>query len=135
MPAEMTEPARILLVDDDLFFSARILSVLTKLGYATERAATADDALVKLAAAPAEIVIVNFGSRKLSISGALDLVQRVKSRYRVARVVAYLSHTKIPAIRAQANAAGVDRLCANSAITMRLPDILRSVLGGESGRF
>jgi len=121
-------PERILLANDDLFFSARILSVLTNLGYQADRASTQEQALQKAAADRPALVILNLAAPRL---GGLELARRLKAEAGAPRVLAFLSHVNIPDVREEALAAGVDRIVANSAISLRLPDIVREVLGSS----
>ncbi len=126
----MDEPgARILLVDDELFFAARILSVLRQHGYEVERAATADEAQLRIPVDRPDLVILNLASPKL---GGIPLARQLKEAG-VRRLMAFLNHTRIPEVREEALAAGVDQLCANSAITNRLPELVERALRGEAG--
>lgn len=118
---------RVLLVEDDLFFAGRILSVLNKLGCETERSATSEAGVERAAALDFDAVIVNLGSARL---GGVETVRRLK-RAGARRMIAYISHTRIPEIRDAVRAAGGDGIYANSAITMRLPSILQRVLSGR----
>lgn len=125
----MSETApRILLIEDDLFFQARILSALKKRGYPTETAATPEDALAKAQAARPALVILNLAAPRL---GGLDLVRQLKALPDPPRVLTFLSHVLIPAVRDEALAAGADMLCANSAIALRLPDLVDEALRVE----
>jgi CheY-like chemotaxis protein len=120
-----------LLVDNDLFFAARILSVLQRAGYPTEQAASMEQALEKVEALRPALVILNLASAH---SGGIDLIRRLKALPDPPRVLAFLSHMQIPAVREEVLAAGADRLCANSAVSLRLPDLVREVLHGEGAR-
>jgi CheY-like chemotaxis protein len=120
-----------LLVDNDLFFAARILSVLQRAGYPTEQAASMEQALEKVEALRPALVILNLASAR---SGGIDLIRRLKALPDPPRVLAFLSHMQIPAVREEVLAAGADRLCANSAVSLRLPDLVREVLHGEGAR-
>jgi DNA-binding response OmpR family regulator len=120
-------PERVLLVNDDLFFSARILSVLRQNGYLPETASTAQQALERAAALSPALVILNLGSERL---GGLQTLRRLKSETGAPRVLAFLSHVRIPEIRAAALEAGADKLCPNSAVSLRLPTLIRQVLDG-----
>ena len=112
-------PLRVLLVDDDLFFSARILSVLQKLGHKAEVARTVADAEAQTRAGQ-DLVILNFSSPRL---GDLEAVRKLRAAG-APKLLAFLSHVKIPPVRESVLAAGADRLVPNSAITQRLPEIL-----------
>ena len=127
---EQPEPLRVLLAEDDLFFSARILSVLDQLGYKTDTAKTQEEATRKAAEGRPTLVIVNLASRRL---GGAELIRQLKAGESAPRVIAYLSHTRIPEVREEVLGAGADKICANSAITMRLPQIVQQVLSEDTG--
>lgn len=118
---------RILLIDDDLFFAARVLSVLKRLDYVTDTASTPEQALQRAAARPA-LAILNLASPRL---GGTALIRRLKREAGVPHVLAFLSHVRIPAIREEALEAGADKIVANSAVALRLPDLVREVLSGR----
>ncbi len=124
----MTEtPTRVLLVNDDLLFSARILSVLRQNGYLPETASTPQQALEKAADLSPALVILNLGSERL---GGLETLRRLKSEAGAPRVLAFLSHVRIPQIRAAALEAGADKLCPNSAVSLRLSTLIQQVMEG-----
>jgi DNA-binding NarL/FixJ family response regulator len=120
-------PGRVLLIENDLFFSARILSVLEKAGYVARTAASREAGEREIVDSPPDAVILNLASPAL---GGVGFIRRAKELSPRTKVITYLSHVKIPDIRAEVMAAGADKLCANSAITMRLPAILRDTLAG-----
>jgi len=124
--------ARILLVDTDLIFTSRICSVLERAGYSVKTASDATAALnaVRGADPPVDLVICNLASP----AAGLPLVRAVKAIPDAPKVLAYMSHVKIPAIRAETMEAGVDKLCANSAVHLRLPDLVSAVLAGTGPR-
>ena len=115
-----------LLVESDLFFAARLLAGLTKLGYWVERAWTEKQALDLAEELKPDLAILNLASAKID---TLGMARKLKSDRGVPRVLAYYSHVKIPEIREQALAAGIDKLVPNSAITQKLETVLRSVMG------
>lgn len=119
---------RVLVVEDDLFFAARILSVLKKSGYEVLTASQEADALHQARHNAPALIILNLASPKL---GGLSLIREIKSLTAPPKVLAFLSHVKIPDIREEARAAGTDKLCANSAISLRLPSLVESVLRGD----
>jgi DNA-binding NarL/FixJ family response regulator len=129
--SDQPDRIRVLLVENDLFFTARILSALGKMGLETRTAATRDAAESSLAEYGPQLVILNLATPAL---GGIHTIRRVKADLPNSRVIAYLSHTKIPDVRAEVLEAGADKLCANSAISMRLPDIVRDTLAGRGGR-
>ncbi len=131
MSVATSQSPHVLLVENDLFFASRILSALDKAGYMSERAANREEAERKLGERSHSLVIINLASPAL---GGTELIRQIKS-HRAAgeppKVLAYLSHIKIPDNREEVMAAGTDKLCANSAISMRLPDLVRDVLAGR----
>jgi CheY-like chemotaxis protein len=126
-PQTTDSSPRVLLVDDDLFFSARILSVLQRLGCRAETARTVEQAEERTRAGQ-ELVILNYGSARL---GGLDTVRRLREAG-ASRVLAFLSHVKIPAVREEVLAAGADRIVPNSAVSQRLPEILTRLMANEA---
>ena len=126
----MISEHRALLVNDDLFFSGRLVSVLTKQGFDVSVAANAALALESARQKSAELVIVNANSRVID---APELIRQMRSESKACRIIAFLSHTRIPESRDRILGAGADRLCANSAITMRLPEIVKTVLSADAG--
>ena len=119
---------RVLVIDNDLFLSTRIISVLRHQGYSAERAANAEAALQKVAVQSFDFAMVALESQR---ADGFDIVRKLKVET-VPKVIGYISHTKIPEIRDRARDAGIDRICANSAVTMRLPQILAALGRGES---
>src|SRR5215207_6830079 len=102
MPAEANlNSHRVLLVDDDLFFSARILSALQKLGYRADVARTVELATEKTRDGQ-DLVILNFGSKSL---GDLELIRQLRAAG-APKLLAFLSHVKIPPVREAVLAAG-----------------------------
>lgn len=121
----------VLLVESDLFFTARILSALEKSGYSVRTARSAKDALSAVNEQPPALVLLNLAAPAL---GGIELIRRLKANRPAPRVLAYLSHVKIPAVREEVLAAGADKLCANSAVSLRLPQLVRDVLAGAGPR-
>lgn len=111
----------ILVVEDDLFFGVRIEKTLQKLGYAVRMAKSRDEALALAEAHPSALVIVNFGRDQLE---PLEVVRRIKALPHAPPVLGFVSHKWIPQVRPNAMAAGCDLLVANSALSMRLPQLV-----------
>jgi CheY-like chemotaxis protein len=110
-----------LVVEDDLFFAVRIETTLKKLGYAVHVVGSEEEAVAQAEASPPALVIVNFGSRTFAPG---DVVKRLKALPKAAPVLGFVSHVWIPQVRPNALAAGVDLLVANSALSMRLPQLV-----------
>jgi DNA-binding NarL/FixJ family response regulator len=117
----------VLLINDDLFFTARLASVLRKAGFTAQ--VCSDAAAAGAPKANASIAIVNLACRKFD---PLATVRVLKRGPDPPRVLAFYSHTLIPKIKAEAMAAGVDRLVPNSAIFSHLPKLLNE-LAMEAG--
>lgn len=122
------EAPRILLINHDLFFSGRICGALEKAGYAVEIAADMEKAIERCALHPPALALVNLASLPAE---AADSIRRLKAECHVPRILAFLSHVRISAVRESVLAAGADRLCANSAISLRLLDLVRWTLEGK----
>jgi DNA-binding response OmpR family regulator len=69
------QPARVLIVDDNVALAENIAEILESGGYATEVAASAEEALTRAVTHPISVVITDF--RLPGISGA-DLVRRLR---------------------------------------------------------
>ena len=119
-----------LLAESDLFFAAPILRCLEAAGFVVATAATAEDAAERARALAPTLAVVSLNSQPV---GGLETVRRLKEAG-VRRVMAYVSHVRIPALREAAIAAGVDRLCSNSAVSVRLPELLERLLAPGPGR-
>jgi CheY-like chemotaxis protein len=113
--------AEILIVNDDLFFTARIESTLRRLGYRIAVARSLGDAVASAEAHPPALAIVNFGSERINPP---EVVRHLKALPHPAPVLGFVSHTWIPQVRPNAMAVGCDLLVANSAIHRRLPQIV-----------
>jgi CheY-like chemotaxis protein len=112
------EAPRVLVAEDDLFFSVRIETVLKKMGYEVEVVTDEARAVARAAEWDPALVIVNFGSERLSPA---DLVRRIKGRSPSPAVLGFVSHTWMPQVKPAAMAAGCDLMVANSALVTRLP--------------
>ncbi len=110
----------VLVVDDDLFFSVRIETTLKKIGYAVDVVGTADKAMEKLTEKHVALVIINFRASKFS---AADLVRSIKVKNASIAVLCFMPHMQMPELKPLARAAGADLIVANSALTMRLPQL------------
>jgi two-component system KDP operon response regulator KdpE len=117
----VVEQPEVLVVEDDLFFSVRIETTLKRLGYGVQVVVNGAAAVARAAQHPPALVIVNFGSAKLTPG---EVVKQLKALPHPAPVLGFVSHKWIPQVRPNALAAGVDLLVANSALSMRLPQLV-----------
>ena len=62
-----------------------------------------------------------------------EVVKRIKARPDPPPVLGYCSHVSMPQIRTNAMAAGCNLLFANSALSMRLPQLVAKVLSEPTG--
>jgi len=119
--SETNSRAEVLIVNDDLFFTARIESTLRRLDYQVAVARSLEDAVASAEAHPPALSIVNFGSERINPP---EVVKHLKSLPHPAPVLGFVAHTWIPQVRPSAMAVGCDLLVANSAIHRRLPQLV-----------
>lgn len=113
------------LVEADLFFAARIKSVLSNIGYQVTHTMTVSPDLAAFSGS--QLVLVNMACRGVE---TLPLVRALRTQPNPPKIVGYMSHVRIPEIRDEAIAAGLDRLIPNSAATQRLPQVLEHLMRG-----
>ena len=113
-----------LVIEDDLFFSVRIEKTLQALGYTVSVATTSEQALSQSAANSPDIVIINFGNERID---AAATVEHLKNAHHAAKVLGHVSHVNMAFVRPNAIHAGCDLLVANSALTMRLPQLVEKL--------
>jgi len=118
----------VLVVNDDLFFGGRILSVLEKSGFRTATADSAAEAVESVSELRPDLVLVNLNSPRLD---GMGVVRDVRLAAPKVLILAFLSHTLIPPVRNEVLAAGADQIVANSAVSMRLPAIVEALLSGQ----
>ena len=123
----MTE-ATVLVIEDDLFFSVRIETVLQKMGYAVSVIGDHVQALEYARQHKPALVIINFGSDRLAPA---DTTRHLKELSEPPRVMGFVPHVWMPQVRPNAMAAGCDLLVANSALVMRLPQLVEKLLAKE----
>jgi CheY-like chemotaxis protein len=110
----------VLVIDDELFFSVRIETTLKKIGYGVHVVGNREEAILQAERRPPALVIINFGRDSLTPA---ETVRKLKALPQPAPVLGFVSHIHIPQIRPNAMAAGCDLLVANSALSMRLPQL------------
>ena len=115
---------RVLVIDEDLLFSVRIEKTLQKLGYEVYVAGSSEEALDTAEGHSLALTIINYGRENLS---PLATTEKLKALPQPAPVLGFVSHKLIPQIRPDAMSAGCDLLVANSALTMRLPQLVEKL--------
>lgn len=118
--AQTTKPC-ILVIDEDLLFSTRVESTLGKLGYDVLVTGNPDEAIEIAEENALSLTIINFGRDGLR---PIETVARLKSAYQPAPVLGFLSHKLIPGMKDAAREAGCDLLVANSALVLRLAQLV-----------
>lgn len=119
---EADETARVLLLDNDLFFVAKISATLRHAGYEVRTARDVAAFVRLLAEIHPAIALVNTAARGLDWRAAIAL-----ARGAYTPVIAFGSHVDI-ATQEAARAAGADRVIANSKLTGDLPAIVARTL-------
>ncbi|MEP6756745.1 MAG: hypothetical protein ABJA67_14670 [Chthonomonadales bacterium] len=120
-------PKSLLLINDDLFLSTRIMSVLKGLEVEATLARNLDEAITHIQEKKPEIVMVNLNSLNL---GGVEAVWAAKA-VGAKRILAFINHTRISEVKANALEVGAERIVANSAVNARLPVILKSMMHRE----
>jgi len=120
---------KVLVLEDDLMFSVRIEKTLTHLGYAPSIFTHSAEAIAFAEQNTLVLALVNFSSEQQSPG---EVVKRIKAQPDPPPVLGYCSHVSMPQIRPNAMAAGCNLLVANSALTMRLPQLVAKVLAAPT---
>jgi DNA-binding NarL/FixJ family response regulator len=115
------ETARVAILVDDMFFTAKINGAAAECGRSIERIKSREQ-LEALIANPPALVIVDLNSDRLD---PLETIKFFKSRSELssAPVVSFVSHVQTDLIRA-AQAAGCDLVLPRSAFTQMLVEIV-----------
>ncbi|HEY7092213.1 MAG TPA: hypothetical protein VH393_03485 [Ktedonobacterales bacterium] len=126
---EQSNPAQrsALLLDNDLFFVAKIGATLKHAGYVTRTARTLDAFSQGLAAKP-DIALVNTAARGVDWRAGI-----VVAREACVPVIAFGSHVDLET-QAEARKAGATRVIANSKLATDLPGIVERALQAGSAR-
>lgn len=127
--AQSVKP-RVLVIEDDLFFSVRIETVLQKMGYVVVVIGDHAKAVGYARDNAPALVIINFGSDRLAPA---DTVRHIKDLPDAPPVMGFVPHVWMPQVRPNAMAAGCDLLVANSALVMRLPQLVAKLLPNKEG--
>lgn len=124
MANSQTARPQVLVMDEDLLFSVRIEKTLQTAGYEVHVTGNREEALEIAGGHHLALTIINFGRENLS---PLETTSKLKAMPNSAPVLGFLSHKLIPQVRAQAMEAGCDLLVANSALVMRLPQLVEKL--------
>jgi DNA-binding NtrC family response regulator len=116
-----------LLLDNDLFFVAKITTTLKHAGYATRTARTLDAFTQGFAEKP-DIALVNTAARGVDWRAGI-----VAAREAGVPVIAFGSHVDL-VTQAEARKAGATRVIANSKLATDLPGIVERALRAGSAR-
>jgi DNA-binding NtrC family response regulator len=114
-------PRTALLLDNDLFFVAKISATLKHAGYATQTARTLDAFTQGLAAKP-DIALVNTAARGIDWRAGIAAAREAH-----APVIAFGSHVDLET-QAEARKVGATRVIANSKLAADLPGIVERAL-------
>jgi DNA-binding NtrC family response regulator len=114
-----------LLLDNDLFFVAKISATLKRAGYATRTARTLDAFTQGLAETP-DIALVNTAARGVDWRAGIAV-----ARGAAVPVIAFGSHVDLET-QAEARKAGATRVIANSKLATDLPSIVDRALRAGS---
>ena len=116
-----TEPDRVAILVDDMFFTAKINAAAAECGRQIERVKSRE-LLEGLAANPPSLVIIDLNSDRLD---PVETIGFLKSSAELSAVpiVSFVSHVQTDLIRA-AQAAGCDYVLPRSAFTQMLREIV-----------
>lgn len=117
---QTTKPL-VLVIDEDLLFSIRIETTLKKLGYEVTVTGDPEEALAIAERDLLSLTILNYGREGLR---PLETTAKLKAVYQPPPILGFLSHKLIPEVRAAAREAGCDLLVANSALVLRLAQLV-----------
>lgn len=126
-----TEPDRVAILVDDMFFTAKINGAAAECGRKIERVKSREQ-LERLAANPPSLVIIDLNSDRLD---PLEAIGFFKSSAELSAVpiVSFVSHVQTELIRA-AQGAGCDYVLPRSAFTQMLLEIVSGDLGALTRR-
>jgi CheY-like chemotaxis protein len=107
----------------DFFFATKLKEAAKAQGAEVVFATSLEDVVAKVASAGAGLVLLDLDGRDYS---RIDTLRALKAdpRTRGAKTVGYLPHVRAD-LKAQAEAAGCQRVLARSAFVKLLPDLLK----------
>jgi DNA-binding NtrC family response regulator len=119
---------RALLLDNDLFFVAKITATLAHVGYTTQTARTLDAFAQSLNGERTDIALVNTAARGVDWRAGITA-----ARAAGVPVIAFGSHVDLET-QAEARKAGATRVIANSKLATDLPGIVERALRAGAAR-
>lgn len=123
----MDTTSHLLVVTDDLFFSAKIGETARQVGVSAVFVSDGDELDARIQQAAPALIMVDLGLMK---ADSISLIERLKQHplTRTIPVIAYGSHVDHD-LMARAARAGCDQVLPRSAFSQRLPGLLRAALG------
>lgn len=123
-----TEPAEVVVADDDLLFSSNVSASVARLGYRPVVVRTEPALQASLRHAP-RAVIVNLAARGFD---AADAIRRIKdsAATRGIPLLGFCGHRDVERARA-AKAAGCDAVTTNGVMAADLPRVLEALLAAS----
>lgn len=114
--------SRIILIEDDLFFSSKIENILKKSEYDLKIFPRGIEALKSLRENPTVLILLNLASRNLN---SLDLISEIKAdpNLKTIPILGYCGHTQKELIEKARNL-GCDKIVPNSVMVSGLPKLL-----------
>jgi CheY-like chemotaxis protein len=106
----------------DFFFASKLREAARGAGAQLAFAGSAEEAVAKAAALRARLVLIDLNAAEFSGVGVVRAL-KADPRTRAATAVGYLSHVMTD-LKAEAEAAGCDRVLARSAFVKLLPKLL-----------
>lgn len=118
---------RILVVVDDLFFSAKIGETARQLGVVATFVSNVEELDERMRQGTPALIVVDLG---LMNTDPIAVIERFKEHPDTQEipVIAYCSHVNQD-LMARAASAGCDQVLPRSAFSQRLPGLLRAVIG------
>ncbi len=118
----MEQPAKVLVVMSDLFFSGKIIDAAKRLGLTAEIVKDKTLALEKARANPPLVVI----DLNCAAADPVNLIAAIKAETNVP-MIGFVSHVQTE-LRQQAQQAGCDNVVARSVFAEKLPEMLASAV-------
>ena len=106
----------------DMFFAAKMQTAARHAGVELTFAASTEDLLEKVRAAP-DLVVIDLNDSSVDALGAIEKL-RAEPRTRALPLLAFLSHVQTE-LAARARAAGCEQVIPRSQFSARLVEILR----------